>query len=558
MKFVESKYSHILLAVTSFLVTAGFAVPFSASAIEHLKPVVETPLSRAARKMVVVAAEAANEAIIGQVGSNGATGVPPGNANVGAIPNTQTPSAAKDSSAPPAPVPEGTIAPPITGAPNSGEGATQLLPSEGGAGNKLLPQPIAESPNANQLPVTSITGPYISPSERVAGDKEGEVSRFFNKRPQSKSKAPAKKPNEEHTTKVIVPPAAPVVPGALKPGENPEPYQRPDTNYRTQRLPGAISQKTYSRENQHLPPAVYNEEYKKILFDSAATGNLDVLRAMVDDFGDTEIQDIEGNTPLIYAAMAGNLQSVITLVSMSANVNARNFSGVSSLYAATKLGRLDMVMYLFSRVNNIDDSDINNQSPVMVAAEMDFSRIATLLIKSGADIDQRMKNGNMAVHLAAKNDSVATLNLLLTNGANPDVRNGIGNTPLMLAAANGREKAVALLLNAGVDISTVNNRGQSTADIAAQSGNPIIIELIESEKIKRNLLAEKLMKIRKTRVEVEDVIPIGDDITAKRNKGIPLPVLNPGIKSIGTKSKRPPPPQPLFTPNELDKMRKGG
>lgn len=427
---------------------------------------------------------------------------------------------------------------------------------------KKVPAKLPET-NAHKtpsFPLTSITGSEAKNHDGIHGDKEGSYLRFFvkGKKNTAQNEDEKRKVNnaeDEDGIVVVLPrPVKEVVPGLLKPGQEPSPYQRPDNNYRTQLLPSSVSKKEYSRENQHLPKAVYNVEYKKILFDSAAAGNLDVLRAMVAEFGDTEILDKEGNTPLIYAAMAGNLQSVITLISLGANVDASNFTGVSALYAATKLGRIDIVIYLATRVTNPDDADINNKTPLMIAAEMDYSRIATVLLKRGANIDNRMLDGTSAMHLAAKKGSLATMNLLLTKGADTDVRNIEGETPLMMAVRAGKEQAVVLLLKAGASLTIRNIRGENAEKIAEMGRNFNIVEILESEKIRRDLLVDKLIEARKDRIE-EEVLPIDPDkMVAKRNKGIPLPIIKPDMRALQPARA----PHPSFTKEEMQKMNNGG
>lgn len=426
--------------------------------------------------------------------------------------------------------------------------------------------PSPEVPEVKSLPTTSITAP------KEGGP--GFFGKMFNSSPEEPAPAAPvvrKKKKPEETPKPYEPPPPEPVPGALKPGENPVPNARPDTNYKTQILPSSISKKTYARENEHLPPVVYNEEYKKILFDSAASGDLNLLRTMVDNFKDTEIRDADGNTPLIYATMAGNLESVISLISMGASVNSRNHNGISPLYAATKLGRIDLVMYLLQRTEEPDITDKNDKTPLMLAAEMDLSRITTMLIKSGADIHKKMRNGDTPIHLAASANSVAAMAILLAKGADMEKRNFKGYTPLMIAAEEGQDKAVALLLNAGADMGKTNVQGKDVISIAKNSVNNSTVQLLESERIKRDMLAEKLIETRKTQIITDDIAPIGSTVSPKatRMNGVPLPIFK--IKYIPKtkakektkttskdKTKGKTPPKPYFSPEEMSKMKKSG
>jgi hypothetical protein len=361
--------------------------------------------------------------------------------------------------------------------------------------------------------------------------------------PQTKYKKPfaiKNKPAEKENSKDII-----------KKSSEPAPAERPE-NYKTQRLPDSISKKSYTKDNKHLPLAFYNEEYKKILFDSAASGKLDVLRAMVENFGDTEVPNEEGDTPLIYAVMAGSLQSAMTLTSLGANVNAQNFNGVSPLYAATKLGRIDMVKLLIAHSADIELADKNDRTPLMLASEMDFSTIAGIFIKQGANIDKKMRNGNTALHFAALKNSLASMNLLITKDADMEIRNFKGYTPLMLATEAGQDQAVALLLKAGADMHKTNVQGMDLEAIADKQGYGSIVEAIQIEKTRQLALEKELIQKKQKEImmgSIESPFKKPLEEVAKRVGGVPLPIIKPSIKAPLEV------PKPSFSIEEMQKMQ---
>lgn len=323
------------------------------------------------------------------------------------------------------------------------------------------------------------------------------------------------------------------------------PQKRPDESYKTMRLPSAIGKKVYSKENKHLPQVVYEEEYKKILFESAAAGNLDAMRAMVQWFNTTEVRDQDGNTPLLYASMAGNENAVIALLGMDAAVNVKNNNGVTPLSAATKISRPDIATALL-RKGAYNEGNVNDETPLMLAAKNNDVRIANAIIKKGANLDSRMKNGDTALHIASQYNSPEIAYLLVKKGANTEIRNFQGYTPLMLSAASGNEEITNILLKVGADTNKKDTLGRTPSKLASDKGFISVAELIESEDVRRQLVVEKL-----TRMRLEDRYQQPEAIEASTGSitpGVPLPKRKPLRDKSGKV------PAPFFSKEEKNKM----
>ncbi len=279
----------------------------------------------------------------------------------------------------------------------------------------------------------------------------------------------------------------------------PEPQKKPMLNYKTQRLPKSINKKQYSKQNQHLPKVVYIDEYKKLLFNSVATGDLDVMRAMLDYFKDTEIRDREGNTALLYATISGNLQSVTSLLGLGSGTNVQNNSGLFPLYIATKKDDYALVKTLL-RWGASPDQELksNGETALIAAVNAKSYNILKIMLDKGAKINHRMRSGDTALHVAIRNNDTKSSYLLLKSGANTEIRNFEGYTPLMLSAATGRGDISNILLRAGADTAKRDRFGNKSSAIASLKGYVGVAQLIESEDIRRNMMIQKLAKIRKT------------------------------------------------------------
>lgn len=257
--------------------------------------------------------------------------------------------------------------------------------------------------------------------------------------------------------------------------------RRPTENYRNERLPDIISKKTYRSQNSHLPLAVYEEEYKRLLLKSILTQDIDSMRAIIERMGTTEVRDENGNTPLLYAVIAKNIVPIRVLVGMGASINIKNNDGISPVYIAAKDRDYNLLKLLIDEggISNVITN--NGKTLLMVAAENNDPKMVNHFIKEGHDVNQKMSDGNTALHFAAMRNSSLIADILITNGAAYDVRNYSGYTPIMIASAYGAKETVNLLIQSGADIRTTDALGQDAYILARNNNHNHIMSLILNE-----------------------------------------------------------------------------
>jgi hypothetical protein len=89
-------------------------------------------------------------------------------------------------------------------------------------------------------------------------------------------------------------------------------------NYRRALLPGAIYRAGYDKENQHLPTRITREDYVKLLFENAATNNIDGTRALLNAGTDINATNPRGETPLMVARRYGAVDTASLLMARGA------------------------------------------------------------------------------------------------------------------------------------------------------------------------------------------------------------------------------------------------
>lgn len=310
------------------------------------------------------------------------------------------------------------------------------------------------------------------------------------------------------------------------------PQKKPNLTYTGKRIPSDIYKKQYDWQNKHLPKAVFEEQYKQLLFEAIYKGDIGVVKALIEKYQNTEISDKEGNTPLIYAIMSEQDRSVISMIAMDAQLNAQNNFGISALHMATFLHRIDYMEILLKKGASVDIKDNAGRTPLLIATENSMPEIMDLLLNFKADVNITNDNGDTALHAAARINCYDCSYLLITNGANIDAYNNNKATALMNAARSGSSKIVNLLVNYGADIKAVNDREQSAENLASGAAKKQILETLETKKLREQLGSQNELTEDKLKYKVEkkelsdkvtpfDILPSVDKLS---DKNLPIDI----------------------------------
>lgn len=157
------------------------------------------------------------------------------------------------------------------------------------------------------------------------------------------------------------------------------------------------------RSNRQVTDALLAADPELDVFEAAAFGYLDRLRARLDDDpSGAEGFSVDGYTPLHFAAFFAKPEAARILVEAGAPVDAvaANASKVQPLHSAAA-GR---------------ESDI-----------------CRLLIAAGAEVDARQAGGFTPLHAAAQNGDPEMVELFLSAGADPALTTDAGKTAADLA-----------------------------------------------------------------------------------------------------------------------------
>ncbi len=193
-----------------------------------------------------------------------------------------------------------------------------------------------------------------------------------------------------------------------------------------------------------------------------------------------------GSTPLHFAAGGSYLSQldaekrrkalVKFFVNKGLDVNGKDLDGATPLHWAAKHAGKDVVALLIEEGAQVNIADKGGRTPLFHAVTFGNKNSAEVLIAHGAAINVKANMGHTALHTVVRLNNVAgcTRNridlvaLLLAHGANANVQDKRGHTPLHNAVAWGWDspEIVELLLSKGADVNIKDGMGRTPLDLA--------------------------------------------------------------------------------------------
>ena len=219
----------------------------------------------------------------------------------------------------------------------------------------------------------------------------------------------------------------------------------------------------------------------------ARTGDLGVVRFLLESGADPDARDRQGNSPLHEAAGAGDSAMVALLLDEGVVVNAEGTDGATPLHAALRWWESSLAAAEILLDAGADVGARNGMGRtalhLAVAEWRDIDpaeqrRFVARLLSAGADPDVRDNMGWTPLHLAAYREDPSLAAALLQAGADATLRTRQGETPLHAAAQQARSATIVVLLEGGVDVNAPDGSGDTPLHIAATAGTPATVEAL--------------------------------------------------------------------------------
>ncbi|KAH1641903.1 hypothetical protein KXX16_003032 [Aspergillus fumigatus] len=162
----------------------------------------------------------------------------------------------------------------------------------------------------------------------------------------------------------------------------------------------------------------------------------------------SDIKDINGRTPLYYAALQGHVVIAKLLLEFG---TALDESVKEAFLEAAEAGHELMVQLLITHGIDLSFKDTSGSTALHRAVLGGQIEVVELFLDTEADTSARDNSGKTALHLAAQEGEDEIAKVLLKNSEIRDLQDCDGWTALHWAVNNEHENTVQSLLDAGVD-----------------------------------------------------------------------------------------------------------
>jgi ankyrin repeat protein len=150
------------------------------------------------------------------------------------------------------------------------------------------------------------------------------------------------------------------------------------------------------------------------LVQNCSEGNLKALNFLLDEKAILDVEDANGETPLMAAASSARTEAVRLLLTKKADVNYRNkdYGLTALMYAVNPRGKLETVELLVEHGADVNSKSKEKWTPLMMAAANAQSDMVKLLLARQADAKVKNEQGQTALDLALKEGNKEIADLL--------------------------------------------------------------------------------------------------------------------------------------------------
>lgn len=217
------------------------------------------------------------------------------------------------------------------------------------------------------------------------------------------------------------------------------------------------------------------------LMDVAWNGNQDSVIRLIKAGADVNAKnDYSQETPLIYAAQQGHLDVVKILLHNGADpdVNPRNDEG--ALIRAVAMGHLNIAEEIVRYGGNVNQRGILSKTALHYAVAFGYYYIADMLIYYGADINATARYNVTPLMLSITAGYPAISELLIRKEAKLNITDSDGYSALMLASKYGLHKLAGLMVKQGAKINLISQKNNTALTLAIQFNQVAVADTLIS------------------------------------------------------------------------------
>ena len=197
----------------------------------------------------------------------------------------------------------------------------------------------------------------------------------------------------------------------------------------------------------------------------------------------THFESKHGYTPLHITAATGQNDCLRILIQYGADIDTKAEKGLSALHLAALNGNSHCIQTLIE--NGVEIEALSNEGARALHYAADNGKLACLqtLIDHGADIEARLPNGTRPIHSAAFSGNVKCVQTLLQHGAMVNAKTYEGLTALHVASIYQHPECIKMLLHNGVDVDAIDCHGRTALDLCALKDDDKCVNILRRYKV---------------------------------------------------------------------------
>ena len=204
-------------------------------------------------------------------------------------------------------------------------------------------------------------------------------------------------------------------------------------------------------------------------------GNFAICKAIVDKIDNVDLKDINGTTPLHWAAQKGHTDIFMLLFERTKDPNPDSNQG-TPLHDAATFGHLSICQAIVDRVKDVDPEDSDGRTPLILALTGEHTEVALLLIEKSKNINPWLAQGILS-HAVYKGN-IEIFKAMLPRVKDFDIKEEDGSTPLYWAALKGHLEIFKLLFEKAKEHNPKRKDGETPLHAAARNGHKEICQMI--------------------------------------------------------------------------------
>ncbi|RHY31664.1 hypothetical protein DYB32_003261 [Aphanomyces invadans] len=206
-----------------------------------------------------------------------------------------------------------------------------------------------------------------------------------------------------------------------------------------------------------------------LLHECAAHGYVEIARMLIARQAYVDAQDVDGNTPAIYAVFNQHSNVLTEILAAGAAPDIVNVATRSAMHWA--IGHAEAIRLLAEADGDVNLRTKDSDTPLHLACASDDNIESTrVLLAYGASVDSKNSRGNQPAHVAARAGAAATMDLLIQYSTNMNARNFNNKNPLGEARMFNRMAVVAVIQRHYADDLKMLEDAGMDADLVDETG----------------------------------------------------------------------------------------